>query len=290
MAGTIHKVLASLDSRGLLRTVDVLVSALTKRVKRRLYRWNRDEFGLCEALLWPDIDIWKRYSAALQQLVRLPASPERTSVLEVGAGGHGIVPLLKYSGWIKKFQVTLSDISERALSSANIDAGVNRVVGDGRELPFRRGTFDVVISIDTLEHMPEEKRAMCFGEFRRVAKRLIIVHLPIQTDDGLYVGQVSDRHFLTAHVRRFGREEPNTAEHLHAGHVSLEELRQALPGAEVVGTQNANVWLKYMVMSRSPLIRHLTGLVYLLFWKAQENAPPYHGCLVRYRASGRGQP
>ncbi|MBA3468812.1 MAG: class I SAM-dependent methyltransferase [Herpetosiphonaceae bacterium] len=48
----------------------------------------------------------------------------------------------------------------------------------GTELPFETGSFDVVISCDTLEHIPSASRNDFLAELRRVAGRALIVIAP----------------------------------------------------------------------------------------------------------------
>jgi O-antigen biosynthesis protein len=86
-------------------------------------------------------------------------------VLDAGCGvGYGSV-LLSASG---AAEVTGVDISEAAVEqSARSAAGsASFVVGDLAALPFADDSFDVVVCFETIEHVPDQERAL--DELRRV--------------------------------------------------------------------------------------------------------------------------
>jgi O-antigen biosynthesis protein len=86
-------------------------------------------------------------------------------VLDAGCGvGYGSV-LLSVAG---AAEVTGVDISESAVEeSARRGAGSARfVVGDLAALPFADDSFDLVVCFETIEHVPDQERAL--DELRRV--------------------------------------------------------------------------------------------------------------------------
>jgi len=52
------------------------------------------------------------------------------------------------------------------------------VIADATLLPFSDGAFDVVVSIDTLEHIPAERRADLVKELVRVARKHVVIGVP----------------------------------------------------------------------------------------------------------------
>src|ERR671931_68693 len=84
-------------------------------------------------------------------LAGLPAQPRRR-VLDVG-GGYGRLgaPLAE------RHHVTLVDISEEMLAEARrrCPPEVELVRADARELPFPDESFDVVLALDLLPHLPD---------------------------------------------------------------------------------------------------------------------------------------
>jgi len=54
------------------------------------------------------------------------------------------------------------------------------VLGDGSNLPFRDGSFDVVAAFDTLEHVPPQRRAAFVAECARVSRGHVFLAGPYQ--------------------------------------------------------------------------------------------------------------
>lgn len=88
------------------------------------------------------------------------------SVLEVGSSSKGITPYVEHS-------IVGSDAS----FPGAIALALMPVVARGR-LPFRDRSFDTVISLDTLEHVPREFRQLFINEMFRIARRYVIVGFP----------------------------------------------------------------------------------------------------------------
>jgi hypothetical protein len=88
------------------------------------------------------------------------------SVLEVGSSSKGITPY-----------VDRTVVGSDALFPGEIALTLMPVVARG-QLPFRDGSFDAVISLDTLEHVPREFRQLFIDEMFRIARRYVIVGFP----------------------------------------------------------------------------------------------------------------
>ncbi|MFQ5354131.1 MAG: methyltransferase domain-containing protein [Thermodesulfobacteriota bacterium] len=56
------------------------------------------------------------------------------------------------------------------------------VFGDGAALPFRNKAFDIVISVDVLEHIEPMKREAFIGELKRAANKYVFVAAPFMTE------------------------------------------------------------------------------------------------------------
>ena len=127
-----------------------------------------------------------------------------------------------------------SDLLERFLDyrvvSVNPD-GSGDLAGSGFALPFADGSFNAVVSIDTLEHLPREKRSPFLRECLRVARHYLLVAAPLGGEahraheerlDRLYRAVCGEPHlYLGEHVR-FGL--PDIFE--------LDQLASDLPVAE----------------------------------------------------------
>lgn len=63
------------------------------------------------------------------------------------------------------------------ITTADVAAGAD-VVYDGRKLPLENTSFDYVVSVDTLEHIPSERRLDFVVELVRVAKKKVVIIAP----------------------------------------------------------------------------------------------------------------
>lgn len=115
------------------------------------------------------------------------------SVLDVGG----------LSGGLSRFML------QARVVALNVD-GTGDMSYDGSVLPFEDGSFDVVVSLDTLEHVPPSGRTHFMAECLRVACRTLLVAAPYGTVghsayeaklDNLYRDVYGDYHrWLHEHV------------------------------------------------------------------------------------------
>lgn len=93
---------------------------------------------------------WNAPVALLRVIERLP---RHARILEIGAGGGFLGAELQRRGFSS---VTLSDLTVTSLAALRDNAPDAMLAGhDAASLPFRDGAFDVVISSDVIEHLPE---------------------------------------------------------------------------------------------------------------------------------------
>ncbi len=95
------------------------------------------------------------------------------NVLEIACGRGG------FSCWLARqnfqpFSITAADFSRTAISMGKVFAQKNDLkikweVCDIQNLPHSDGTFDTVISLETIEHVPDPKQAL--AELARVLRR-----------------------------------------------------------------------------------------------------------------------
>lgn len=101
-----------------------------------------------------------------------PRRAEPTRVLDVG-GGNGAIELA-FSGQALSFVVSVDALWNATAASL----GVRRVVADAASLPFRREAFDLVLCLETIEHVPDPRRVA--EEIARVAaaEAVVVVTTP----------------------------------------------------------------------------------------------------------------
>lgn len=116
---------------------------------------------LSKYLLPPDVFI--RHWLIANEIKK--AGPEQ-KVLDVGGS----------LGEIRKFLPGLQTVTTDVVSGADI-------LYDGKKLPFKKGEYDFVVSIDTLEHIPSARRLGLIGQMVKVAKRKTILIAPFASSE-----------------------------------------------------------------------------------------------------------
>ena len=169
-------------------------------------------------------------------------------LLDVGSGSEGV------AGWIgPQWRVTAVDESFDYIGAMSGPAGAPRraVVADARALPFPDRSFDVVLALDVLEHIPPGDRPRTLAELVRTARRRVIVAGPAGAE-----AHAADMR-LAGRLRARGMTPPGwLLEHEANGLPEREELVEALGGARrvrVLGDSNLrwHEWL-YRLESRRP--------------------------------------
>lgn len=94
-------------------------------------------------------------------------------VLEVGSGSKGISELYPHT-------FTGIDRSTEDYSGTvrTVPRNMKFVQGDVMDMPFKSNSFDMVFSIDMLEHLPKAKRKKAIHEMIRVSKQYVFVAFP----------------------------------------------------------------------------------------------------------------
>lgn len=92
-----------------------------------------------------------------------------SSILDVGCGSGYLVRRLRALG-VKALGVDFSDYAGKEIPDWFI-------VVDASKLPFDDETFDLVISTDFFEHLPEEKIDEVYKEMKRVSKGKVLAQI-----------------------------------------------------------------------------------------------------------------
>lgn len=187
------------------------------------------------------------------------------SVLEIGSGGLGITPYLgqKVIGLDTKFSPPVHPLLETKL-------------GTGTKIPFPSRSFDVVISVDTLEHMAKPERKKSILEMLRVAKKEVIIAAP--------TGEKSlqqDKELAAKFEQIYGRPYVFLEEQIQNGLPKREEILEVL-GENVRTVANEPLWLRKFLllgwMSKSKLAKIFYWKILLLALPLFQlfNKPPYY--------------
>ena len=159
---------------------------------------------------------------------------------------HVVSHLLQQSLQNRNDQAQILDVGGRielleqflpyAITSVNPD-GSGHLFASGTALPFATNSFDAVVSIDTLEHLPAEFRLPLLQECLRVSKEVVIIAAPFGTDEHIayekelhdYYRAVNGRshQYLSEHIQ-FGLPTPtNLATFAQALHPATTKLYYA---------------------------------------------------------------
>ena len=223
----------------------------------------------------------------INQLVRYAPllakfAADARSILEVGSGSEGIASYLGRPcfGLELRFPAPPSPLL--------IACG-----GTATDLPFRDGSVDVVLVMDTLEHVPPPLRPRVVEEACRVARDEVVIGGPLGAD----ARRADDE--LAAHYARRGREIPAwLAEHLSERAPDVEDVvgwlaargwSASVEGNEHLGRHLALLKLestRYGGRIAHRVRRHAPGLAAAVARRLRK--PPYYSWLVTGRpAAGR---
>lgn len=234
------------------------ISALKDKVLRffPFYRWH------------PEVAL--RYLPVVSEVKR--ESPN--SVLEVGSGGLGIAPYLGR-------EVTGADTQ----FSLPIHPFLKPVKVSGAKLPFADKSFDLVISVDTLEHINPRDRKAFLQELFRVAKKEVILAFPTGTK-----AAQQDEELARAYRGKFKTDFPFFTEHEKYGLPDKEEvlkiIKTTVPKARVTEEDNEGLGGRKFLMRGWMTKNFFAGFFYrkilLFFLPVLEyfNREPYYRVIL----------
>ncbi|WP_026370227.1 methyltransferase domain-containing protein [Kallotenue papyrolyticum] len=194
-----------------------------------------DEPGIAQAFAEMPFDQFGRYHMLREAVdaCRVALGVARLSVLDVGGYyERDGVPTLPIMSFLPADQITVLDIVACDLPGY--------VQGDGTALHFNDSSFDLVVSLDTLEHIPAERRARFWDELLRVARHGVLLLAPFATPE-----VEAAETLLFAFIQTM----------LHAEHQQLKEHR--VYGLPVLGD-----WLRFLGQRGLVTQTYPTGFVH----------------------------
>lgn len=210
-----------------------------------------------------------RYLPIVEEIHRLTSQEvilrgKRTSykTLEIGSGSLGIAPYLGR-------EVTGVDIDFTGPESSLL----RKVKGEATNLPFEDKSFDFVVAVDVLEHLPPEKRKEAIFEAFRVAKHAVFIGVPCGKK-----AEEQDRILNQEYKKIFDQRFPYLEEQVRYGLPKEEDivkviqeasakLKQKIIDIKVSGNLNLTVrrFLMWGWMTKNPLVDIIFRKVFLLF-------------------------
>src|SRR5438067_2082644 len=104
-----------------------------------------------------------RHHLVLTFLQKVYGSRTDIAILDIGCGTGAMSQKMEQWG-----TVVSADFSPLALGYSRRRNLTHLCAADAMRLPFRDGSFDVVVALDILEHLPDDAAAL--REFQRVLK------------------------------------------------------------------------------------------------------------------------
>ncbi len=180
-----------------------------------------------------DITIALRYIPIVDDLKRVQKSDQ--TILEVGSEITGITPYLKR-------KVTGVDIN---FDYSKKNEYLTPIKIKGVELPFKDSSFDYVLSVDMLEHVPPKLREKAISEMVRVAKKKLYLTFPC----GEQSSKV-DLELREYYKKIHGQDYPYLKEHTELGLPDLEMVKKLLqPYGKLTINGNTNIGLWKTLLS-----------------------------------------
>jgi hypothetical protein len=165
--------------------------------------------------------------------------------------------------------------------------------GSGMDLPFGDGSFDVVFSLDTLEHIPGRERERFLSEIRRTARLGAVLINPVQSVQADLAEETLDEYIRWL----LDAQQEQLSEHRAFGLPDFEATRAAFDadGWHTYSFNLANVynWLLMMVAKHYLLSlrderaaafeRTIDRFYNLTFFESDRSDPTYRGSIVAVR-------
>jgi 2-polyprenyl-3-methyl-5-hydroxy-6-metoxy-1,4-benzoquinol methylase len=233
---------------------------------------------------------WERYSSVWEEIKKLGCPDKHClTILDVGGADGALGAFLPLS----KYQLVVIDIDTQELRKIK-SSSVIKVAGSGLCLPFRDDFFDIVTSVDALEHIPRQKREDFCRELKRVTKGKVILSCPVDSFEGVFQGTACDvrlsnwyrqrgKHRIEMKSATWLRSLHRRDEHFQFGLPRVEEFTKLFPDSIIRGRQNCQVWFKQERLASTSFLNVLNGPYYELFLKKLDKSPPYYGCIVTWQ-------
>lgn len=180
------------------------------------------------------------------QIIEFLRKRSGPKVLDLGCGTGGYSYRLRELG----FEVTAVDRNPSYVARAR-SLGLNAEEAPGEKLPFADDSFDTVVLVEVLEHIPDEAIPALLEEVRRVARNNALLTVPDCTQHGELVAE----EFMHGHFRAVDHVQFFTADSLSA------LLREFFPQAAVA---RGDPLFPHRLLPR--VVRRPLSLFYRLGW------------------------
>jgi GT2 family glycosyltransferase/glycosyltransferase involved in cell wall biosynthesis len=230
-----------------------------------------------QELLKLPFDQYQRYKIVQEAINGLrDALPDRGQPLRVLDVGGSPTTLKRF---LPNDKVVVADLA---------DFGGLDIYANGINLPFSSGVFDIVVSVDALEHVPPALRATFIGEMARVCRAALVLAAPF--DDPKVVE--AEEIFQELIWARFGEGYHFIEEHRAYGLPVLEPILEQLQAQGFVTAALPNGYLHRWLVTLSAFFLlqwqfqndHFSQLINsyynINFYRADNREPSYRKAVV----------
>lgn len=148
----------------------------------------------------------------------------------------------------------------RKIVVANLNTGDVIITKD--KIPFAKNSFDIVCSIDVLEHIPKNKRKEFINNLVSIARARVILSFPIGTRK-----HISYERKIQSYLKKRGEDVQYLNEHILFGLPTKEEIDSLTKGFNTNLSFSGNIRHNEFLLKvflTDPKIKYLRKLVYLL--------------------------
>ncbi len=170
-----------------------------------------------------------RYIPIVSKLRKIRKQNKNLKILEVGSGSKGITRFFKHSvtGMDIEFQKHKNKYLREISSSAS------------KKFPFKNNEFDVVISVDSIEHIPTSSRQKALKEMLRVSNKHVIITCPVGMSKW-------DKKVLNKWPKNSATYK-NIKEHLDCGIPDPDEIAKPFKSCKIKMIYGAHPGLEYYI-------------------------------------------
>lgn len=162
-------------------------------------------------------DGFSRYHL-IKEVVKTFFKEKRIEILDIGGKQNLLFSMLKHENL--PYNLTVIDVLPPDESTKDYEY----IQGDACKMTFEDNQFDAVVSADTLEHIPDDKKNDLVKEAIRVSKNLIVIAAPFYTE----VVDHSDHMANNFFVSLTGEDHPWLKEHFEMNKPRKKDMEDLL--------------------------------------------------------------
>ena len=162
-------------------------------------------------------DAFTRYLIC-KEVLKKDFAKKPIKILDVGGGSKYFRSALLQDHL--PYDLTVIDI----LPQPKDVTGYTYIQGDATKMEFANSSFDAVVSMDVLEHVSDDKKAVFIQECYRVAKESVVIAGPFESPETTQAEKAGNDFFRSLH----GREHPWLIEHFEQNKPAKELMENQI--------------------------------------------------------------